>query len=42
MAIFDYTYAGVVEKHFKQWYQWARRSKLEPIKKVAKMIKDDW
>lgn len=42
MTIFDYTYPGVAEKHFKQWYQWARRSKLKPIKKVAKMIQDHW
>jgi transposase len=42
MAIFDYSYPGVAAKHFKKWYQWARRSKLEPIKKVARMIHDHW
>lgn len=25
--------------HFNDWYQWARRSQVEPIKKVALMIK---
>jgi transposase len=36
----DYSYAGCARKFFKQWYGWARRSQLEPVKKVAKMIKD--
>jgi len=36
----DYSYAGCARKFFKQWYGWARRSKLEPVKKVAKMIKE--
>ena len=36
----DYSYAGCARKFFKQWYGWARRSKLDPVKKVAKMIKD--
>jgi transposase len=36
----DYKYAGWAKKFFNQWYGWARRSKLEPVKRVAKMIKD--
>jgi len=36
----DYRYAGCARKFFNQWYGWARRSQLEPVKKVAKMIKD--
>jgi len=35
-----YTYAACAEKHFNKWYSWAIRSRLEPIKKVAKMIKN--
>ena len=35
----DYHYAGCARKFFKKWYGWARRSKLEPVKRVAKMIK---
>lgn len=35
----DYTYAGNAEKFFNRWYGWARRSRLEPIKKVAKKLK---
>lgn len=36
----DYRYPGCARKFFKQWYGWARRSKLEPVKRVAKMIHD--
>jgi len=25
-----------------RWYQWARRCRLEPIKRVAKTLKDHW
>jgi transposase len=35
----DYTYAGSAKKFFDRWYGWARRSQLEPIKKVAAMLK---
>ncbi len=36
----DYYYLGCARKFFKKWYGWARRSKLEPVKRVAKMIKE--
>lgn len=36
----DYTYAGNAKKFFDRWYGWARRSQLEPIKKVAAMLKN--
>ena len=35
----DYRYAGNARKFFKQWYQWAIRCRLEPMKKVARMLK---
>jgi len=35
----DYRYAGWAERHFGRWYAWAIRSRLEPIKKKARMIK---
>ena len=35
----DYRYAGWAERHFERWYAWAIRSRLEPIKKKARMIK---
>lgn len=36
----DYRYPGCARRFFKEWYGWARRSKLEPVKRVAKMIRD--
>ena len=36
----SYTYAGCAERHFNNWYSWAIRSQLEPIKAKARMIKD--
>jgi len=36
----NYTYAGCAERHYKQWYSWAIRSRLEPIKEKARMIKN--
>ncbi len=36
----DYVYAGNAEKFFKRWYGWAIRSRLDPIKKVAVMLKN--
>lgn len=30
---------GEAESFFKMWYGWAMKSRLEPVKKVAKMIK---
>lgn len=34
-----YEYAGNAKKFFTRWYGWASRCRLEPVKKVAKMIK---
>lgn len=42
LVLYDYVYLGVVEKRFAEWYRWARRSHLEPIKKVALMIREHW
>ncbi len=33
-----YCYAGRAKTYFKNWYSWAIRSRLKPIKKVAKML----
>lgn len=35
----DYIYAFSAEGFFKRWYSWAIRSRLDPIKKVARMLK---
>jgi len=42
MCLWDLRYLGVVEKNFRAWYGWAVRSRLEPMKKVARMIKTHW
>jgi transposase len=35
----DYATRGWGHRHFNKWYSWAIRSRLEPIKKVARMLK---
>jgi len=42
MGIFEYQYAAVAERHYKSWMSWAVRSRLEPIKGVARMIASHW
>lgn len=37
--LWDYTYIGAARTFFKRWYGWAMRSRLEPMKRVARMIK---
>lgn len=39
-SFWDYKYPACARKFFNKWYGWARRSKLEPVKRVAKMIKE--
>ena len=38
-GFWDYSDAGRAEQHFNGWYSWAIRSRLEPIKAKARMIK---
>ena len=38
-GFWDYSYARAAEKSFKQWYNKAIRSQLEPVKAVARMLK---
>lgn len=38
-VLFDYKYYAYAESYFNQWFGLAKRSKLEPIKKVADMLK---
>lgn len=33
---------ATAEPLLNQWYRWARRCRLEPIKRVAKTLKDHW
>ena len=42
MGLWDMSYAGAADRNFKAWYGWARRSCLEPMRKVAAMIKRHW
>lgn len=42
MALWDLRYPGVADRNFAAWYRWARRSQLEPMRKVAAMIKRHW
>lgn len=37
--LWDYRYVGAAENFFARWYGWAVRSRLEPVKKVARMFK---
>jgi transposase len=42
MLLWDYVRRGWAKRMWKQWYGWAIRSRLEPIKRVARMIKKHW
>jgi transposase len=42
MALFDHVYPAVAERHFHAWYRWARRSRLEPMRKLAQTFKRYW
>jgi len=35
----DYSTKGWARRHFNKWYSWAIRSRLDPIKKMARMLK---
>jgi transposase len=39
MALYSYVYEKPARKHFHWWYNWAVRCRLEPMKKVASMLK---
>jgi transposase len=42
MAIFDLKAAWAARRNFEQWFQWALRSQLEPIKRVARTLRKYW
>lgn len=42
MCLWDLRYLAVVEKNFRAWYGWAIRSRLEPMKRVARMLRNHW
>jgi len=39
MSLWSYSYRANARKAWNRWYSWAIRSDLEPIKKVARMVK---
>jgi transposase len=39
MALFSYVYEGPAKKHFRWWYNWAVRSRLQPMIEVARTLK---
>lgn len=42
MVLWDLHYMGAADRNFREWFKWARRSALEPIKKVALLIQRHW
>lgn len=38
LSLFEYRSPGWAKRMFKVWYQWARRSRLTPFKRVAKTM----
>jgi transposase len=42
MMLWGYVRRGWAERAWKSWYAWAIRSRLEPIKRVARLIKYYW
>ena len=38
MAVWNLHSPGAADRNFAAWYRWARRSRLEPMRKVAAMI----
>ncbi len=42
MAIFEYNDPDRIEERFAHWYQWARRSRLAPFKRLALTLRRHW
>jgi transposase len=42
MQLWDYKSRTWAEKAWTRWYGWAIRSRLEPMKRVARMVKNHW
>lgn len=38
MKLWDYSYRGAAENHFRWWYRWATHSRLKPMIDKAKML----
>jgi transposase len=42
MALWDLRYPGVADRNLAAWHRWGRQSRLEPVRKVAAMVKRHW
>lgn len=42
MAIFDLKLPGAADRNFRAWLGWAKRCRLEPIQRVARMLERYW
>jgi transposase len=42
MVLWGYAKRGWAERMWSRWYGWAIRSRLEPVKRVARMIQKHW
>jgi len=42
MLLFGYAKRGWAERMWDRWCGWALRSRLEPVKRVARMIREHW
>ncbi len=42
MMLWGYVRRGWAERAWKSWYDWAIRSRLKPIKRVARLIQYYW
>jgi transposase len=42
MALWNLRYPGAADRNFAAWYGWARRSRLEPMRRAAAMLKRHW
>jgi transposase len=42
MLLWGYAKRGWAERMWRRWYGWAIRSRLEPVKRVARMIQKHW
>jgi transposase len=40
MELWEFTYRGAAQRFFRQWHQWATRSRLEPMKRAARTLKE--
>lgn len=42
MALWELHSQAAADRNFKRWYRWARCSRLEPVRRVAEMLKRHW